>query len=206
MHFFRKCPLNCGDGYVGFWRCGDGKRIILMCDECDALWLEPDDKSTKPPIAATPPDYLLAGTTISISGEKSGWASREEIEKAGWERFINGESAGLGDVFRQFLQNDAPRISEAQAVKIACEYLQKQGYDLSKQNPTAKFMGRPNADNPRAVDLKRRRPEVWDLIQRDHRDHWSVAFETGLPPGSSPEHFFVDVDAETGKITIRPVL
>jgi hypothetical protein len=103
MLYFCKCPLDCGDGYLGFWRCADGARIILRCDECEVAWLEPTNVLPQNPFLATPPDYLLPGTSIPMYGKTSGWATRSEIEKVGLASFIKGDSAALGEGSRKFI-------------------------------------------------------------------------------------------------------
>jgi hypothetical protein len=96
-------------------------------------------------------------------------------------------------------------IAKEEALKIACEYLQRGGYDAGKQNPIPKFITRPTTDEPHAAWLKEHRPDAWELIQRTHRDRWSVPFETAKP-WARPSHFSVEVDAETGEVTVPSVL
>jgi hypothetical protein len=102
MYYFCKCPQDCGNGYVGFWRCADGMRIILRCDECEASWSEPAEVLTKNPALVSSPDYLWPGTNIPVYGEKAGWAGREKIDSVGWTSFIKGESTALDEIPKRF--------------------------------------------------------------------------------------------------------
>jgi hypothetical protein len=97
-------------------------------------------------------------------------------------------------------------IGREQALKIARDHLQKQGHDLGEQDPTVKFVTRPNANDPKSAWLKEHRPEAWEHIQHTHRDHWSIACDTMLPPNAKPRYFFVNVDAETGAVSVLPGL
>jgi hypothetical protein len=76
----QQCPF-CGEyGVLGFFRCAGG-RIVLVCDECDALFQSPDhisaDQAILDPPSARDPD--------------TGWATREEVEQVGWGARIAGE-------------------------------------------------------------------------------------------------------------------
>lgn len=95
MFYAKFCPF-CGDyGLVGFWRCNDGKTLVLACDECDATWLHPASITAESALSPDPPDFIVDNLGCSLSGPKAGWATREEIKAAGWESFIAGESKGL---------------------------------------------------------------------------------------------------------------
>ena len=101
MFRVHKCTQNCGDGCVGIWRCSDNKTLILRCDECYASWLNPEDVSTGVPVSVNHPDDILPGTSLHVFGGRAGWATREEIEKAGWMRFVTGESKALDEVWKE---------------------------------------------------------------------------------------------------------
>jgi hypothetical protein len=42
MKYVCRCPFE-SNGRVGIWRCADEQSFILLCDECQALWLKPDE-------------------------------------------------------------------------------------------------------------------------------------------------------------------
>ena len=95
MFYTKFCPF-CGEyGRVGFWRCDDGNRLVLVCDECDATWLHPASVTSESALFPASPDFNVDNLGCSLSGPKAGWAEREEIKVAGWEPFIAGESEAL---------------------------------------------------------------------------------------------------------------
>jgi hypothetical protein len=95
MFYTKFCPF-CGKyGAVGFWRCSDGKTIVLTCDECDATWLNPASVSAEFALFPASPDFIVDNLGCSLSGPKAGWAEREEIKAAGWDPFIAGEGGAL---------------------------------------------------------------------------------------------------------------
>jgi hypothetical protein len=96
MFYICECTQNCG-GYVGFWRCADKATIIVRCDECEAPWREPADVTAQSPLAVEGPNYVISGTDIPIFGPDSGWASEDEIRKAGWFEFVKRQGKALGD-------------------------------------------------------------------------------------------------------------
>jgi hypothetical protein len=97
MHYIQKiCPI-CNTGSIGFRRCSDGATIVLMCDECDSLWIIPNDILPGTVLYAQPPDYVVPGLACSISGGKAGWATIDEITDAGWSEAVVGEGNALDE-------------------------------------------------------------------------------------------------------------
>ncbi|MCB1245519.1 MAG: hypothetical protein KDN04_22595 [Verrucomicrobiae bacterium] len=89
-----ECPF-CGDeGGRGFYICDDQSTIVLMCDECHSPWLNPKEVTGTNALRAAPPDWKIQELGCGI-GEGSRWATREEIEKAGFADLIAGESETL---------------------------------------------------------------------------------------------------------------
>ncbi len=84
------CPV-CGTGTVGFRLCSDGVALVLMCDECDALWATPDRWSTTPALYSQPPDFTVPGMRCSIA-PPSRWATSSEVERREWTKYVAGES------------------------------------------------------------------------------------------------------------------
>jgi len=91
----QSCPI-CVNGIVGFRVCTDQDVMFIMCDECDTVWLRPDTMSSIEALYLKPPDYRIPTSDCSLFTSR--WATREEIERHGWERFINGEGTGLDEV------------------------------------------------------------------------------------------------------------
>ena len=97
MFYVRTCRV-CGAGGVGFLRCDDGATIVVMCDECDAVWLHPDRTGSRDDALYTsPPAFQVPGLACSLTGGSSGWATRAEVEAAGWQAYIAGEGKALGE-------------------------------------------------------------------------------------------------------------
>lgn len=89
MFYARDCPICGADGAVGFRMCSDGKTIVLVCDECDSVWLRPDQITGETLILASGPDLIIEGLGCSISvAHGAHWATLDEIRAAGLERFI----------------------------------------------------------------------------------------------------------------------
>jgi hypothetical protein len=91
-----KCPV-CSYGNVGFRKCSDQKTLVLMCDECDAVWLKPEEIKFENAIFPDAPDFYLPGSSISISNPKSSWASIKDIKRLKFEKFIAGEGKAMDE-------------------------------------------------------------------------------------------------------------
>ncbi len=91
MYYLEKnCPV-CQEGILGLLTCSDGEKVVIMCDECDSVWLSPEEVAIQEPIYPTPPDFFLPNSKISVSGGHSGWAQRDAIREAGMENYISEE-------------------------------------------------------------------------------------------------------------------
>lgn len=84
------CPI-CGDGVIGFRRCSDGQTLVLLCDECDTVWLDPQQIDAEHALYPTEPDFIVPTLDCSISAPASRWATRAEVELRGWGQYIAGE-------------------------------------------------------------------------------------------------------------------
>lgn len=96
FHVESYCPI-CGAGSIGFWRCADTRTLVLMCDECDSLWLNPEKINARDVIYASAPGFIIPNLECRLNGDYSGWASREEIEARGWVNHIAGEGKALNE-------------------------------------------------------------------------------------------------------------
>ena len=82
----------CGTGPLGLRECGGCGEILVMCDECDAVWTD-GNFSAQPLLAgeagALPCPYCGA----SLAEEPSRWAPKSKIEKVAWllDALRNGE-------------------------------------------------------------------------------------------------------------------
>ena len=86
------CPI-CGTGARGFRLCDDQSTVVVMCDECDSLWLDAGRLDQLDVVYAEPPEFRVPGLSCSIA--KSRWATRAEVESAGWGDLVAGEGVAL---------------------------------------------------------------------------------------------------------------
>ncbi len=101
QHSIDFCPL-CGGGLCGIRICGiqrddtseqdasvssESPHGLVVCDECDAIWLEPDlttahqypeIKNAKCPVCLDP-----------LWGPNSRWANRNDVSRLQWDLAIN---------------------------------------------------------------------------------------------------------------------
>jgi hypothetical protein len=84
------CPV-CRSGAIGIRKCSDGHTLVLMCNECDAVWVEPSSVHADNARFPTYPDFKLPGVDCSVTSPGSDWANHDEIQAAHWERFVGGE-------------------------------------------------------------------------------------------------------------------
>ena len=94
MNYVGFCPV-CGTGPLGIRICGGQGDAVILCDECDAVWLEP--QCGELPFFPEQPDLpcpLCAGT---LRHEPAHWASHEEVDRLGWQHAVIGEGEALGE-------------------------------------------------------------------------------------------------------------
>ena len=87
MFYVGTCPV-CEQGTLGLRVCGGRQDVVVLCDECDAVWLYPDCVGEA--IYPQQPDLPCPKCGGSLHKENSHWASRAEIEQAGWSAAIEG--------------------------------------------------------------------------------------------------------------------
>ena len=92
----KECPI-CFAGAIGFRTCDDGITVVLMCDECDAVWLKPDEIKSDSAVFPKAPNYTVSDANVSIASPRSHWSSRSEIEFFNWTKFISGEGKALDE-------------------------------------------------------------------------------------------------------------
>jgi hypothetical protein len=85
------CPY-CEVGEIGFRRCDDGVTLVLMCDECNFVWFDPKRIKLGEAVLPDMATSKVPGTMYSVGGGAADWATRAEIEAAGWQAFIFGET------------------------------------------------------------------------------------------------------------------
>lgn len=82
------CPI-CQTGTVCFRICSDNKHIVLMCDECDSIWLDPNIIEATNVVYPVAPNFTIPGLTCSVKSPQSRWATKQEIAKQKWLIFID---------------------------------------------------------------------------------------------------------------------
>ena len=76
-----RCGI-CGTGPLGFRLCDDGMTVVVLCDECDTVWLDATQIESATALYPSGPKMLIPGTTLSIKQAPARWASQEEIDRA----------------------------------------------------------------------------------------------------------------------------
>lgn len=92
LNVYHNCPI-CLDGQVGFRKCQNDPTLILMCDECDSVWLDPEEINSETVIYPASPDFLIP--ELKCSTINSRWATDAEIENMGWTEYIAGEGIAM---------------------------------------------------------------------------------------------------------------
>lgn len=96
------------------------------------------------------------------------------------------------------------RLTREEAMQKAWAYFRKHGYDTARVPDRVQLITRESLENnPNFTRLKEIRPDAWEYIRKDFREHWCIMFETGF---RSPAYDIVEVDTETGEVTIPNVL
>jgi hypothetical protein len=87
MHHAGKCP-RCEQGLLGLRVCAGGAHVVLMCDECDAVWTTPDTKQR--PLYLDQPRLPCPTCRQPLRDEPAHWAEATEIEQHGWSDAVQG--------------------------------------------------------------------------------------------------------------------
>jgi len=91
MHYVGFCPV-CGGGLLGVRACAGPAHLVILCDECDALWQTPEISDL--PQFPEQPDLPCPECGAQLRAGRSRWATRGEIESAGWAGFLIDEEEG----------------------------------------------------------------------------------------------------------------
>ena len=94
IHMEKHCPICGKGGQLAFLLCDDQTTLVVICEECSSIWQSPMDVGHGVIYAADPPDWHIPELRCGI-GEGSRWATRQEIEDAGFGDSIAGESDAL---------------------------------------------------------------------------------------------------------------
>lgn len=89
--------IVCLTGNLGFYRCSDRKTVVVKCDECDTLWRTPRRIDEAGMLETNPPEFRVPGLEVAISGDGTGWATRDEVVAQGWGDDIAGEGVAMDE-------------------------------------------------------------------------------------------------------------
>ena len=89
LHSVDYCPV-CGCGLCGIRICGfDGEHPhgLIVCDECEALWTEPNTYG--PHVWRDAENPCCPICDEPMWGSHSRWANREDLDRLGWREQAN---------------------------------------------------------------------------------------------------------------------
>ncbi len=79
------CPV-CGTGPLGVRVCGQCGKAVVLCEECDALWLSPDASAA--PIFPRQPHLPCVACGAALRAAPAHWACFAELERIGWQDHV----------------------------------------------------------------------------------------------------------------------
>lgn len=74
-------------GHLLFLYCEDKDVVILRCDECQTIWLDPEAIHEHNFILIKRSGQIIPEVGCSI--QNSHWATREEVAALGWDKYIS---------------------------------------------------------------------------------------------------------------------
>ncbi len=101
----------CGTGPMGIRICHTCRAPLVMCDECDAVWLSPEPGTE--PLYPEQPQLPCPHCGHSLR-DGSHWGTRQELTELGWVAYVRGEGAPL-KTGSGFDESPAPPGHEADA-------------------------------------------------------------------------------------------
>jgi hypothetical protein len=94
MYYIGSCPV-CEQGNLGIRICSGLQHGIVLCDECDAMWLDAD--LSRPPFFLNAPRLPCLHCGASLVNSPAHWATWDEILRLGWQSHVVGSGAALGE-------------------------------------------------------------------------------------------------------------
>lgn len=88
MYYVGICRV-CGQGLLGVRICCDDQIGLVVCEECEAIWLEPS--CTGPPLFAESADSLCPRCGRPLWEPPSHWATLDEVERLSWLDAVRGQ-------------------------------------------------------------------------------------------------------------------
>jgi len=81
MYYLGFCRI-CSTGPLGLRRCGKCGNVVVLCDECDAIWTSADFAAK--PCFAKAGELPCPECQASLIDSPSRWATQAEIEAIDW--------------------------------------------------------------------------------------------------------------------------
>ncbi len=97
QHSIDYCPI-CGGGLCGIRICGTEDpqpHGLVVCDECEAVWLEPDTLSEHQYL--DPCDTRCPICHRPLWGSESRWATADDVAALGWQSAVDANLDHLSD-------------------------------------------------------------------------------------------------------------
>lgn len=94
LYLSHLCPV-CDAGILGFRRLNEASNIVIVCHECEAVWMHPHGITFKNMRQVSEPDFVVLELGQPIFGENAAWANYDEIQNHGWEEYIYGDETPL---------------------------------------------------------------------------------------------------------------
>lgn len=88
MFYVGTCPF-CEQGRLGVRICNKAGDAVILCDECDAMWLSPEINA--PPAFPEQPNLPCPCCPGNLTDDPAHWASFGEIYQKGWISAVKGE-------------------------------------------------------------------------------------------------------------------
>lgn len=89
MYYVGTCPF-CEQGNLGVRVCSQAEHAVILCDECEAIWLDPE--LVGKPVFHKEPELPCPYCQGNLMNSPACWASMGEIFKRGWLATIKGET------------------------------------------------------------------------------------------------------------------
>ena len=81
MYYVGFCRV-CGAGPLGVRACGGCASLVVVCDECDAVWV--DEDLSEPPAVTGSETLPCPHCEASLYDSPSHWATCEEVDACEW--------------------------------------------------------------------------------------------------------------------------
>ena len=85
------CDFCSKQGWLGFYLCDDHETIVLLCVECETVYLSPEDRDrgSRARVSDTLP-YIVEPINVPIVGGRD--ATSIEVTARGWGARIEGDT------------------------------------------------------------------------------------------------------------------